>query len=432
MTSTNSETTSLNIDNVKALNEVSADNVYLMAETGNAVSVKGAGSSVTSGDIDIPAYVKKVEDKWYKCTNKDLSEEYTTNADIYKVTSIEDDAFYECSGLTEITIPSNVTSIGSSAFGECYKLVQIRNLSSCALNGLPTNIGQEIITTGNGVFTNTLEENGDYIVFVVGNERYLIGIKDKTVTEIKDLDKLNLTQIYPYAFYGCSGLTGSITIPEGVTSIGTYAFYGCSGLTDVYYSGTEEQWNAITIGSNNTLLTNATINYLYGWTFVKIITEPTCTEKGVAEYQKGEQTKNISVPALGHNSENGKCTRCGEDVPTYELKTSGDYGFELSGDTYTSNNKGKNSSTATTVMTVNGACNLTINWTVSSEANYDKYTIKVTKNGVEDTKVNAVSVTKNGSFTIELSAGDEITFIYSKDLSSASGSDCAIFTIVEN
>ena len=33
------------------------------------------------------------------------------------------------------------------------------------------------------------------------------------------------------AFYNCSGLTGSLTIPNSVTSIGPYAFYYCSGLT---------------------------------------------------------------------------------------------------------------------------------------------------------------------------------------------------------
>ena len=32
------------------------------------------------------------------------------------------------------------------------------------------------------------------------------------------------------AFYGCSGLTGLLTIPDGVTSIGDQAFSGCSGL----------------------------------------------------------------------------------------------------------------------------------------------------------------------------------------------------------
>ena len=49
------------------------------------------------------------------------------------------------------------------------------------------------------------------------------------------------------AFLDCSSLT-SVTIPDSVTSIGYYAFSGCTSLTDVYYGGTEDQWNAISGG----------------------------------------------------------------------------------------------------------------------------------------------------------------------------------------
>ncbi|MCD8329467.1 MAG: leucine-rich repeat protein [Lachnospiraceae bacterium] len=34
-----------------------------------------------------------------------------------------------------------------------------------------------------------------------------------------------------YAFYCCNGLTGTLELPETLTSIGSYAFYNCSGLT---------------------------------------------------------------------------------------------------------------------------------------------------------------------------------------------------------
>ena len=59
----------------------------------------------------------------------------------------------------------------------------------------------------------------------------------------------SVTTIGSFAFSDCTGLT-SITIPESVTSIGNSAFYGCTGLTTINYTGTEEQWNAISKGSN--------------------------------------------------------------------------------------------------------------------------------------------------------------------------------------
>ena len=87
------------------------------------------------------------------------------------VTSIGNEAFYYCSGLTSVTIPEGVTSIGNSAFCDCYSLTSVTIPSSV------TNIGN-------------------------------------------------------YAFSECTSLT-SVTIPEGVTSIGNYAFFGCSALTKV-------------------------------------------------------------------------------------------------------------------------------------------------------------------------------------------------------
>ncbi|MCD8025420.1 MAG: leucine-rich repeat protein [Clostridiales bacterium] len=62
------------------------------------------------------------------------------------------------------------------------------------------------------------------------------------------------------AFSSCTSLA-SITIPDSVTSIIRYAFYNCSSLSDIYYAGSEAEWNEISIGDYNTCLTNATIHY---------------------------------------------------------------------------------------------------------------------------------------------------------------------------
>ncbi|MBQ2294659.1 MAG: leucine-rich repeat protein, partial [Spirochaetales bacterium] len=60
----------------------------------------------------------------------------------------------------------------------------------------------------------------------------------------------------------CSSLT-SVTIGNNVTTIGNYAFGDCNNLTSINYKGSQEQWEQISIGSDNGCLTNATINYNY-------------------------------------------------------------------------------------------------------------------------------------------------------------------------
>ncbi|MBQ7171461.1 MAG: DUF4185 domain-containing protein [Clostridia bacterium] len=67
-----------------------------------------------------------------------------------------------------------------------------------------------------------------------------------------------VTSIGVNAFRGCASLA-TVTIPDSVTSIGSYAFYGCSSLTTVYYTGTEAEWQAVSIGSGNQPLTSAEI-----------------------------------------------------------------------------------------------------------------------------------------------------------------------------
>ena len=52
-----------------------------------------------------------------------------------------------------------------------------------------------------------------------------------------------------------------MTIPDSVTSIGVSAFEYCNSLTEVYYNGSAEEWNRISIDSYNNPLKNATRYY---------------------------------------------------------------------------------------------------------------------------------------------------------------------------
>ena len=69
-----------------------------------------------------------------------------------------------------------------------------------------------------------------------------------------------VTSIGDFTFYGCHKLA-TLVIPKSVTSIGYSAFEDCKNLKDVYYTGTEEAWKHILMGSFNDPLENAGIRY---------------------------------------------------------------------------------------------------------------------------------------------------------------------------
>ena len=58
-------------------------------------------------------------------TSADIPEKVTYNGIEYSVTSIGELAFYNCRGLTSVTIPNSVTEIGRSAFYKCGNLTTI-------------------------------------------------------------------------------------------------------------------------------------------------------------------------------------------------------------------------------------------------------------------------------------------------------------------
>lgn len=141
----------------------------------------------------------------------------------YTITTIYNYTFYGCNSLTDITIPDSVTVIGDVAFSHCCNLTNVT-------------IGKNVTTIGRSAFSYC--------------DRLTSITLPNCVTKIDD-----------YAFYWCDSLT-SIIIPASITEVGDDAFQYCN-LTDIYFIGTQEQWNNINIGSNNTSLSNATIHCNY-------------------------------------------------------------------------------------------------------------------------------------------------------------------------
>ena len=124
------------------------------------------------------------DDAFFDCTS-------LTSATIGNgVTSIGNYAFYGCTSLTSVTIPDNVTKIGGSAFQRCSSLTNITIPDSV------TSIGYDAFRDCSSLTSVT-----------IGN---------------------SVTTIGGSAFNGCTSLT-SVTIPDSVTWIGNEAFYGCTG-----------------------------------------------------------------------------------------------------------------------------------------------------------------------------------------------------------
>ena len=200
------------------------DGIYynILSETDKTVEVT-YGNERYTGYVTIPAAVKY-------------------NNTTHNVTSIGNNAFENCSGLSSITIPKSITHIANSAFYGCTGIKELHIEDSeipisCNKQYYdPTDdffedspieymyIGRDIINYSFSYFSkwkNTLKTVviGDGMT-IIPNSIFDSCYKLSSIT-IPD----NVRQIENYAFYYCN--IAEINLVEGLESIGIAAFAGC-------------------------------------------------------------------------------------------------------------------------------------------------------------------------------------------------------------
>lgn len=226
------------------------------------------------------------------------------------LTEIQSNAFKNCSALTAIEFPEGLITIGEYAFYGCTSLFSIFIPASVTtLTNNPfvkTNLSYIYVDPENTVFDSRDDCNA---IIKKANNQLVVGCKNTVVPstalsiwdyafrECVGLTSIyipeNIKYIYSYAFYNCSALT-SVNIPSQVTKIYLCSFYGCSGLS------------SITIPSGVTEIQQSAFNGCTGLTEITVLasTPPTI---GVTAFAGVDNTIPVYVPceSLGayHNAD---------------------------------------------------------------------------------------------------------------------------------
>ena len=171
---------------------------YNIPESVTSIAKKAFEYSKSLSEITIPDGVEAIDDYVFSaCEN-------LVSADLpQSVTSIGKSAFAGCVKLKSVNLPQSLTKIGQSAFSFCVSLKSI-------------NFPQSVTSIGANAFKNT-------------------AIISVSIPQ-------GVTVIQSYTFRANKDLSYAI-IPSSVTKIASSAFDSCINLKNVYFSGTEEQWN---------------------------------------------------------------------------------------------------------------------------------------------------------------------------------------------
>ena len=234
----------------------------------STTEVTVSGGSCYTGDLLLPSMVS----------------DGSTN---YTVTSIGDEAFRSCIGLTSISFPSTVTSIGGYSFAEAS------NLASITMGVNVTSI-REYAFADTALTTVSLGSS----VTVIGNGVFSFCRSLETVTNID-----SVISIGDYAFSSCYSLT-SFTFPNSVTTVGSNIFEFCEVLSSVTIGANMTEIGASTF-SNCPSLSAITIpsnimaigDYAFNGSGLKSVTMPASVSSiGYAAFSNCEYLKAITIP----------------------------------------------------------------------------------------------------------------------------------------
>lgn len=151
-------------------------------------------------------------------SGKPIYLEIPEKIDNIPVTSVRDNAFFRCSSLKQISLPSGITEIGHHAFFECSSLESIVIPSS-------------VIKIGMGAFS------GCSSISAVSLSENLEILPDSCFRSCTSLTEIiipdNITEIEKYCFYGCKALS-YVALGNNLNILGSRCFYMCTNLKKLY------------------------------------------------------------------------------------------------------------------------------------------------------------------------------------------------------
>ena len=164
-----------------------------------------------------------------------------------RLKTISANAFTDCAGLTELTLPDGLTTIGNSAFYGCTGLTELvipNTVTAIATKAFENCAGLTALTLSTGLTQLTAFS--------------FSGCSGLTEVEIPE----GVTRMLGTVFYNCEGLQ-VVRLPHSLTLLGDNNFYHCSAITDVWYNGSLTEWKAISISeTGNEPLLAATLHVL--------------------------------------------------------------------------------------------------------------------------------------------------------------------------